>query len=1004
MIAIDEMLQQPVPQAIGWALLQFVWQGALIAALTAALLALLRRSAADVRYVVATIALSLMLTMPVVTAIQSLRGDAGSAAPIATVAQVEQPAGSSAAEPKVLSELPVSALTSSMPVQPAAEPIERWLPLFVAAWLAGVALLTLRLLSGWMWVQRMKSRGSIVAGDAIQQIATRLSRRLHITRTVGFLQSTAVDVPTVIGWIKPVVLLPASVLAGLTPQQLEAILAHELAHIRRHDYLVNLLQTVVETLLFYHPAVWWLSRRIRMERENCCDDLAVSLCGDPVAYASALAELEGLRAEHGHLVLAASGGSLLQRVRRLLGAPSHAGRAPGWLAAGAALVLIVGICIGAIGHDRLGAQALAAAVDHSDDQFPAVPPDPPDPPLPPEPPELPDPAEPADPPEPPQPSLPPEPPLPPEPVAADLESLDARLRAMHDAMRVLLEGQTRPTVTACVERLRARHVKSTGAPASRAVVRMFRDACDGAAVTLANTPDADKLARDFLAFREAEARAVEAAHAATPAIAASALEDARLAIESAKALAPASTAPAFETPLLAAMGADMDRAISETRGAVAAQTAKASSATNETVHSSDRDGQKTGNYIWSDDGHKLEVNYRGEFEFTDDDMDVRSMTPGGWLRIRETRRGASDYRVEFSADASGKIQRRFWTASTEGPFETTGRAWLKEILPRFIRQSGIGAEGRVARIYKSKGADGVLAEISAIEGSWTKRLYFTHLLKMPSLGPRVVQQALAQAGREVDSDYELASLLISAEPLVRDEATRRAYFDAARTIDSDYEMRRVFSSALKSGPIAAALLVGMLEASASIGNDYELASLLEQVARQQPIETSSRAAFFRALATVGNAYEQRRVLSMVMRRAELDTESAVLALEQVSAMKSDYEAATVLLEYLKENRVEGAVRTPFFRAVGGIGSPYERGRVLQAVARRSDASNETVLDVIRAAEGIKNGYEKAQVLLAVAGSHQLTGDGRDAYIDASKNLSDHEQGRVLSALARTERR
>ena len=91
-----------------------------------------------------------------------------------------------------------------------------------------------------------------------------------------------VDVPTVIGWLRPVVLVPASALAGMTPQQLEAILAHELAHIRRHDYLVNLLQTLVETLLFYHPAVWWLSRRIRIERENCCDDLAVSLCGDPV--------------------------------------------------------------------------------------------------------------------------------------------------------------------------------------------------------------------------------------------------------------------------------------------------------------------------------------------------------------------------------------------------------------------------------------------------------------------------------------------------------------------------------------------------------------------------------------------------------------------------------------------------------------------------------------------------------------------------------------------------
>ena len=127
-------------------------------------------------------------------------------------------------------------------------------------------------------------------------MALRLARRLHLTRRISLLESRLVDVPTVVGWIKPVVLLPVSALAGLSAEQLEAILAHELAHIRRHDYLVNLLQTLVETLLFYHPAVWWLSGRIRAERENCCDDLAVSLCGDPVTYASALADLEALPA------------------------------------------------------------------------------------------------------------------------------------------------------------------------------------------------------------------------------------------------------------------------------------------------------------------------------------------------------------------------------------------------------------------------------------------------------------------------------------------------------------------------------------------------------------------------------------------------------------------------------------------------------------------------------------------------------------------------------------
>src|SRR5207247_762569 len=124
-------------------------------------------------------------------------------------------------------------------------------------------------------------------------------------------ESALVDVPTVVGCMRPVILLPIAAISNLTPSQIEAILAHELAHIRRHDYLVNLLQTLAETLLFYHPGVWWVSARIREEREHCCDDVAVEVCGDAVIYARALAELETWRVESTALTIAATGGSRL---------------------------------------------------------------------------------------------------------------------------------------------------------------------------------------------------------------------------------------------------------------------------------------------------------------------------------------------------------------------------------------------------------------------------------------------------------------------------------------------------------------------------------------------------------------------------------------------------------------------------------------------------------------------------------------------------------------------
>jgi hypothetical protein len=152
-------------------------------------------------------------------------------------------------------------------------------------------------------------------------------------------------VPTVIGWLRPVVLLPIASLSGLTTQQIEMILAHELAHIRRHDFIVNLMQAVVETLLFYHPAVWWISQRIRVEREHCCDDVAVAMFGDPLQYARALTRFEELRLDPAHALLAANGGSLLTRIRRLVGTRGESANWSSQLAAGAGLLTVLGALI-----------------------------------------------------------------------------------------------------------------------------------------------------------------------------------------------------------------------------------------------------------------------------------------------------------------------------------------------------------------------------------------------------------------------------------------------------------------------------------------------------------------------------------------------------------------------------------------------------------------------------------------------------------------------------------
>ena len=956
----DWLLNEPAARAIAWALLQFLWQGALIGLVTALTLASLRRSAADVRYVVATIGLSLMLTMPIVTAVQAWQPERGGQA-IA--------AGTTAAPDVPSPTAPWPATRESGPADASGETaigasralsrsfsLARWQPVLLIVWLCGVLLLSLRLLTGWVWVQRMKSVGTRAVREDWLHAAARLCRQLHIGRPVRLLESTRVDVPTVIGWLKPIVLLPTSAMSGLAPQQLEAILAHELAHIRRHDYLVNLLQTLVETLLFYHPAVWWLSHRIRVERENCCDDLAVSLCGDPYTYAQALADLEGLRgASPGRLAVAVTGGSLGARVRRLLGAPSHAGRCPGWLAGTAAALLVATIVAGAVAEDlkqdpTSDQPAKAVGRTASADQPPAIP---------------------AAPPSPHEPSVPPLPPESPlfssfEPMLADLEPMLAGLGPALAALEPAL-ASLGPALAAIEPALSALQ------PALAAI-----EGTDFQALSR----ELEAKARD-MAMHADEARAALADHAPETEIAA------------AEAMAALS---AHQAPMVAAM--EMAERSLETHAAAMANAGAALESATASLASQRDDGEHS--IRWSDGRQKLEIDTRGTVEFTDDDADVKSLSPGGRLRIKEGG-WLSSRTVEFTADGSGAITRRFWSGVSERPFEPEGRQWLAEALPRIIRQTGLGAPARVARIYKAKGVDGVLAEISLIKGSWGKRIYFRELLKTANVDGNTATRILAQAGREIDSDFELASMLIdSGDRLMVDEQSRRAFFDAARSIESDFEMRRVFSSVLKREALSPDVLATMLDASTAIDSDFEAASLLIDVAKSHRLDDRTRAPFFKALGSVDSDFEQRRVLSALARTGP-DDATTVAMLEAALTVDSDFEQASFLLDVVKARSIEGTLRAPFFKAVEGLGSSFERGRVLKAIAGRADASSETVLAVLQAASGMGSSFETAEVLLAVANRHQLTGAAREAYIDAAEKLGDFEQGRALSALVKGER-
>jgi D-alanyl-D-alanine endopeptidase (penicillin-binding protein 7) len=290
---------------LGWALLHFVWQGALIGCATAVLLVALRNARPERRYAVACVALLLCVAWPLADFVTMLLDDRNAAA-----ARVLPLASASAA---VLRDA-VGLLAW----------LQQHLEWIVGAWAVCAAALGLRMALGLVWVGRATDGRTAPAQQnsddecVWQAKLTQLAARCGIDRKVRLRIVDSLASPVTAGFWRPVVLVPAALVTGMPPQLLEALLAHELGHVRRHDYLVNLVQNVIEALLFYHPAVWWISRRIRHEREQIADDFAARRLGEPRRLARALSELERLQFSGHHLAQAAAGGDLMARIRRLV--------------------------------------------------------------------------------------------------------------------------------------------------------------------------------------------------------------------------------------------------------------------------------------------------------------------------------------------------------------------------------------------------------------------------------------------------------------------------------------------------------------------------------------------------------------------------------------------------------------------------------------------------------------------------------------------------------------
>ncbi|HSG68064.1 MAG TPA: M56 family metallopeptidase [Bacteroidales bacterium] len=351
MSLIQDLFSDQFLYALGWTLVHSLWQGAIIGLLIALAMIFLQRHTARLRYFIYSLSLFFFAAIGLITFITSFYSYQPEVSAINTLA------------PNTQYILAAEHATSSNAIHASTPALGRYLevisaycrenlPFIVGIWLLGMLASMLRFLGGYALVRRYRTHRVRAVGGRWENRFRQLALQIRVSNKVRLLESALVKVPMAIGFFKPVVLVPLGMLNGVPAQQMEAILVHELAHIYRRDYLMNLIQSILEVIFFYHPVVWWLSGNIRVERENICDDIAITITGNTMEFAKALTNIQEINLAAPGLAAGLSGKNkhrLLNRIRRLTGKPKlHSGFSEGLIAALILMISLAGMSAAAM--------------------------------------------------------------------------------------------------------------------------------------------------------------------------------------------------------------------------------------------------------------------------------------------------------------------------------------------------------------------------------------------------------------------------------------------------------------------------------------------------------------------------------------------------------------------------------------------------------------------------------------------------------------------------------
>ena len=392
------------------------------------------------------------------------------------------------------------------------------------------------------------------------------------------------------------------------------------------------------------------------------------------------------------------------------------------------------------------------------------------------------------------------------------------------------------------------------------------------------------------------------------------------------------------------------------------------------------------------------VRMEGKVRMSGDLTGVASISSGGLFQIDED--DGSIERKLTVRPVGARLDYDYRVDGRQREFAADGKEWLSKALLNLYRSTGFAADERVDYLLAQKGPQAVLDEVTVMRSDYTQRIYLQKLLNRTNLSPALVQQAIQTAAQDIDSDYELAELLIAyANKYTFNDQTRKAFIDATRTIGSDYEQRRVLATALGKGGLDSQDVTSMLEASQHISSDYERAELLIGLTSKYRMDSAMRTAYLTAAKDIGSDYEKRRVYDNLLKQGAMSPADLTNVLRYAGTIGSDYEKAELLIGLSKFDLADATLQSAYVTAASSISSDYELRRALSTLVQKDRLTASNLDLVLKSALNISSDYELSELLLLVASRNDITGPQREAFMKALNSInSSYEYGRVATAL------